>query len=153
MMAGGVSVMLGTDGVAADILGAARLMASLFRDARRDQNLMDPGAILELATLNGASALGMAGTIGSLEAGKKADFVLHDTERTEWGPVFDPVAQLALDAPTGTVHGVWIDGVQVVDDGRSTLIDEAKLLADARQAGMALIARTGLPTLTQWPVQ
>ena len=153
MMERGVNVMLGTDGVAADILGAARLMASLFRDARRDQNLMDPGAILELATVNGARALGMSQTIGSLEPGKKADFVLHDTERTEWGPVFDPVSQLALDAPTGTVHAVWIDGIQVIDDGRSTLIDEARLLADARQAGMALIARTGLPTLTQWPIQ
>jgi cytosine/adenosine deaminase-related metal-dependent hydrolase len=153
MMAAGVNVMLGTDGVAADILGAARLMASLFRDARRDQNFMAPSVILELATLNGARALGMSDAIGSIEVGKKADFVLHDTHLAEWGPVFDPVAQLALDAPTGAVHAVWIDGVQVIDGGRATLIDEDKLLADARQAGAALIARTGLPTLTQWPVQ
>jgi cytosine/adenosine deaminase-related metal-dependent hydrolase len=148
-----VNVMMGTDGVAADILGAARLTASLFRDARRDQNLLPPAAILELATLNGARALGMSDTIGSLEVGKKADFVLHDTDRPEWGAMFDPVAQLALDAPTSGVHSVWIDGVQVIDAGRATLIDEAKLLADARQAGAALIARTGLPTLTQWPIQ
>jgi cytosine/adenosine deaminase-related metal-dependent hydrolase len=152
MIAAGVNVMIGTDGIAADILGAARLTASLFRDARRDQNLLPPGAILELATVNGARGLGMSGEIGSLEAGKKADFVLHDTDLPEWGPVFDPVAQLALDAPTGRVHSAWIDGVQVIDDGRATLIDEAKLLADARQAGAALIARTGLPTLTEWPV-
>jgi hypothetical protein len=48
---------------------------------------------------------------------------------------------------------VWIDGVKVVDTGRATLIDEAKLMADARQAGAAVIARTGLPTLTTWQVQ
>jgi CTP:molybdopterin cytidylyltransferase MocA len=50
------------------------------------------------------------------------------------------------------VHSVWIDGEQVLDAGRSTRLDEAKLLADARQAGRALIARTGLPVRTEWPV-
>ena len=50
MMARGVTVMLGTDGVAADILGAARLMASLFRDARIDQTTFPAATVLELAT-------------------------------------------------------------------------------------------------------
>ncbi|HXV00640.1 MAG TPA: amidohydrolase family protein, partial [Caulobacteraceae bacterium] len=153
MAARGVNVVLGTDGVAADILGAARLMALLFRDARADETLYPPAAILEMATVNGARALGLGEAIGSLEVGKKADFVLHDTDTPPWGAVFDPVAQLALDAPTGAVHSVWIDGVQVIEAGRATLIDEAELLAKARAAGAALIARTGLPTLTQWAVQ
>jgi cytosine/adenosine deaminase-related metal-dependent hydrolase len=153
MAARGVNVMLGTDGMAADVLGAARLMALLFRDARADEHLYPPDAILELATVNGARALGLGEAIGSLEPGKKADFVLHDTDTPAWGPLFDPVAQLALDAPTGAVHSVWIDGVQVIDAGRATLFDEERLLAEARAAGAALIARTGLPSVTQWPVQ
>ena len=66
--------------------------------------------------------------------------------------MFDPVTQLALSAPASGVHSVWIDGVQVIDDGRATLIDEARLLADARAAGAAIIARTGLPAQTPWPV-
>jgi cytosine/adenosine deaminase-related metal-dependent hydrolase len=149
----GVNVALGTDGVAADILGAARLMAGLFRDARQDEHLYGPAAILEMATVNGARALGMESLIGSLEVGKKADFVLHDTDLPEWGPLFDPAAQLALCAPARGVHSVWIDGVKVIEAGRATRVDETKLLADARQAGAAVIARTGLPTLTTWPVQ
>lgn len=149
----GVNVALGTDGVAADILGAARLVAGVFRDARQDEHLYGPAAILEMATLNGARALGMESVIGSLEVGKKADFVLHDTDLPEWGPLFDPAAQLALCAPARGVHSVWIDGVKVIEAGGATRIDEAKLLADARQAGAAVIARTGLPTLTTWPVQ
>jgi 5-methylthioadenosine/S-adenosylhomocysteine deaminase len=149
----GVNVAVGTDGVAADILGAARLMAGVFRDARQDEHLYGPAAILEMATVNGARALGMESLIGSLEVGKKADFVLHDTDLPEWGPLFDPAAQLALCAPARGVHSVWIDGVKVIEAGRATLIDGAKLLADARQAGAAVIARTGLPTLTTWPIQ
>jgi len=147
-----VDVLLGTDGVAADILSSARLMASLFRDARCDQDMFPPGTILELATLNAARAMGMSSLIGSLETGKKADFVLHDTDLPEWGPVFDCVAQLALSAPPGGVHSVWIDGVRVLDAGRSVLLDEEKILADARQTGRAVIARTGLPNRTAWPV-
>jgi cytosine/adenosine deaminase-related metal-dependent hydrolase len=152
MLSRGVEVMLGTDGVATDILSSARLMAGLFRDARADQQIFPPSTILELATVNAARAMGVANCLGSLEVGKKADLVLHDTDLPEWGPVFDPVTQLAMSAPPSGVHSVWIDGVQVIDNGRPTLIDEAKLLADARAAGAAIIARTGLPAQTPWPV-
>ena len=152
MIAGGVNVLLGTDGVAADILSSARLMASVFRDARRDQDLFPPTTMLELATVNGAQAMGMSNFIGSLEVGKKADLVLHDTDLPEWGPVFDSVGQLAQSAPPSGVHSVWIDGVRVLEDGHATLIDEAKILADGRQAGLAVIARTKLPNKTPWPV-
>ncbi|HEY1427405.1 MAG TPA: amidohydrolase family protein [Caulobacteraceae bacterium] len=152
MLARGVNVMLGTDGAAADILASARLMASVFRDARCDQHLISPGGMLEMAITGGARGMGMAASLGSLEVGKKADIVLHDTDLPEWGPVFDAPAQLAMDAPSGGVHSVWIDGEQVLDAGRSTKLDEAKILADARQAGRALIARTGLPVRTEWPV-
>ena len=153
MLERGVPVMLGTDGMAADILGSGRLMASLFRDARRDQDLFPATTVLEMATTSPARAMGMSQLIGSLEPGKKADFVLHDTWLPDWGgPVFDVVGQLAFSAPSSGVHSVWIDGVRVLEDGRSTLIDQDKLLADARQAGRDLIARTGLPNRTPWPI-
>jgi cytosine/adenosine deaminase-related metal-dependent hydrolase len=153
MLARGVNLMLGTDGISADILGSGRLMASLFRDARADQDLIPATQVLEMATVNAARAMGWSDLIGALAPGLKADFVLHDTELADWGgPVFDAVNQLAFSAPAHGVHSVWIDGVRVLEDGRSTLIDEAKLLADARQAGRAVIARTQLPNRTPWPV-
>ena len=153
MIARGVNVVLGTDGAASDILSSARLMAGLFRDARQDPDLLPPSTALEIATLNGAKALGMEASIGSLEAGKKADLVLHDPELPEWGgPQFDVAGQLVFCAPPGGIHSVWIDGVWVVDQGRSTLLDQDKLLADARQAGRRLVERLGLPVRTTWPV-
>lgn len=152
MLDRGVDVMVGTDGIATDILSSARLMASLFRDARADQDIFPPETILELATINAASAMGMSPLIGSLEAGKKADIVLHDTYLTEWGPVFDSVAQLAMSAPPSGVDSVWIDGVRVLEGGRSTRLDEEKILADARQAGKEVIARTKLPNRPTWTV-
>ncbi len=151
MLERGVTVMLGTDGVPTDILDSARLMASLFRDARSDQEIFPPSTILELATINGAAAMGLSRQIGSLEVGKKADIVLHDTDLPEWGPLFDAASQLALCAPSRGVHSVWIDGVRVLEAGHATLVDEAKVRAAGRQAGAAIIARTGLPKQTTWP--
>jgi 5-methylthioadenosine/S-adenosylhomocysteine deaminase len=152
MIAKGVNVMLGTDGFATDILSSARMMAAGYRDARDDEESFPPTLLLELATINGAKGMGLDGVLGSLEAGKKADFVLHDSDLPEWGPVFDPAAQLALDASPSGVHSAWIDGVKVLEDGHSTFIDEAKLIADSKQAGLALIARTKLPNRPYWPV-
>jgi 5-methylthioadenosine/S-adenosylhomocysteine deaminase len=153
MLERGVNVLLGTDGVAADILSSARLMASLFRDARADQDLFPASTILELMTTNPARALGLSKLIGSLEIGKKADIVLHDTYLPDWGgPLFDPASQLAMCAPPGGVHSVFIDGVRVLAEGRSTMLDEEKLVADARQAGRAVVARTKLPNRPIWPI-
>lgn len=148
-----VTVMLGTDGLTTDILSSARRMAAGYRDARGDQDLLPSTTLLELATVNGARAMGWEDRIGALAPGYKADFVMHDTRRVEWGPVFDSVGQLALCAPPDGVHHVWIDGKQVLDAGRNLLLDEEKLLADAVQAGKALVERTGLPVRKPWPVQ
>ena len=154
MLEAGVDLTLGTDGIAADIMSSARLMASLFRDAREDQWLVPPTQVLEMATVNPAAALGWSHLIGSIELGKKADLVLHDTHLPDWGgPVFDVVEQLAFSAPPSGVHTVFVDGVKVIDAGRHTLIDEEALLARAREAGRAVVVRTGLPGHSPWPVQ
>ncbi|HLG87958.1 MAG TPA: amidohydrolase family protein [Alphaproteobacteria bacterium] len=152
MVARGVHLLVGTDGVATDILSSGRLTASWLRDAREDQDLFPAESILEMMTIGAAEAMGLSNLIGSIEVGKKADFVLHDTDLPEWGPVFDPVGQLTMDAPPSGVHSVWIDGVRVLEAGRATLLDEAKLVADGKQAGRAVVARTGLPYRSTWPV-
>jgi cytosine/adenosine deaminase-related metal-dependent hydrolase len=152
MLARGVNLMMGTDGIASDILSSARLMAGVFRDARADQELIPATTVLEMATVKAAAGLGLSHVVGSLEVGKAADIVLHDTHLAEWGPVFDVVEQMAFSAPPSGVHSVWIDGVRVLDAGRATLVDEEKILADGRQAGRAVIARTGLPERSPWPV-
>jgi len=152
MIARGVPFMLGTDGVATDILSSARLMAAAYRDAREDQDLLPATTLLELATTGAAAAMGWQGWTGALVPGHKADIVLHDTRTPEWGPVFDSVGQLALNASPAGVHSVWIDGRQVLEAGRHLLLDAEKIVADAAQAGRAVVARTGLPNRTPWPV-
>tara|TARA_R110000796_G_scaffold77989_1_gene174260 strand:- start:1058 stop:2455 length:1398 start_codon:yes stop_codon:yes gene_type:complete len=156
MAAAGVNIQLGTDGNnngnTSDIMRAMFAMAGLFKDARRDANLFSAYSVLEAATINGAKGAQMADQIGSLEPGKKADFVLHDRNRPEWVPLFNPVNQLVYSADGRGVHSVWVDGRRVVENYRSTLIDEDRLLAEVQAAGMALISREGRSVPSEWPV-
>ena len=156
MQAQGVNVTIGTDGNNNsnyhDLMRATYLVAGLFKDARQDPTLFPAELAYECATLHGARALQMEREIGSIEVGKKADFVAHDTHRPEWRPLFNVLNQLVWSADGRGVHSVWVDGVRVVDDYHCTTIDEEKLYAEAQAAGEAIMARTGLPRHGRWPV-
>jgi cytosine/adenosine deaminase-related metal-dependent hydrolase len=153
MAASGITLMLGTDGADnADMMRPISLMAGLFKDARRDTALFPAHQALEMATVNAAKALGLAGQIGSLEVGKKADLVLHDTDRPEWTPMLNPVNQLVWSADGRGVHSVWVDGQRLVDNYRCTTIDEDRLYKEAQGAAKAITGRSGLPFVCPWPV-
>jgi cytosine/adenosine deaminase-related metal-dependent hydrolase len=153
MAAAGINIALGTDGGdQADMMRPMSLVAGLFKDARRDVSLFPAHRALEMATLHGARIMRMEDRIGSLEVGKKADLVLHDTDRPEWRPLLNVIAQLVWSADGRSVHSVWVDGKRVVDNYRCTTIDEDRLYAEAQQAAEGLVRRSGLPTIMPWPV-
>jgi cytosine/adenosine deaminase-related metal-dependent hydrolase len=153
MAAAGVTLMLGTDGADfADMMRPMALMAGLFKDARRDQSLFPAHQALEMATINGAKAMGLDDLIGSLEVGKKADLVLHDTDRPEWKPLLNPVNHLVWSADGRGVHSVWVDGRRVVDNYRCATIDEDALYHRAQGAARSITERSGLPFVCPWPV-
>jgi cytosine/adenosine deaminase-related metal-dependent hydrolase len=153
MAAAGVNLLLGTDGADNhDMMRIVTLMAGLFKDARRDTAIFPAHQALEMATVNGARAMGMSDVIGSLEVGKKADIVLHDLDRPEWVPLHNVVNQLVWSADGRGVHSVWVDGRRVVEGYRCTTIDEAALYAEAQAAAEAIVRRSGLPATGAWPV-
>lgn len=107
----------------------------------------------EMATLGGAKALQMEEHIGSLDVGKHADVVLHDTERPEWRPLLNVMNQLVWSADGRGVHTVLVGGDIVVEDYRVTKIDESELWAAAQQAGEAITVRSGLPDKSKFPIR
>jgi cytosine/adenosine deaminase-related metal-dependent hydrolase len=131
---------------------ATYLVAGLFKDARTDPQMFPAEKAYEMATLGGARALRLDDQIGSLEPGKRADLVLHDTDRPEWRPLLNVASQLVWSADGRGVHTVLVDGRVVVEDGHCTTIDEEKLWADAQAMGEAISARSGLPDKAKWPV-
>jgi 5-methylthioadenosine/S-adenosylhomocysteine deaminase len=155
MVLKGVNVSLGTDGNNAsnysDLMRAAYLVAGLFKDARQDPQMFPAEKAFEMATIDGSRTMLMEDQIGSLESGKKADLVLHDTDRPEWRPLLNVMNQLVWSADGRGVHTVMVDGKVVVENGICTTVDEAKLWADAQQMGEAITGRSGLPDKAKYP--
>ena len=107
---------------------------------------------LELLTIRGAEALGVDGTVGSLEVGKQADIVAHDRTRVEWIPNSpDPVLQLVWGSDGRSVRDVYVGGSQVVRDRVLTTLDVHALTNDAVAAGRALRTRAGIQSVSRWP--
>lgn len=148
----GANLLLGTDGYDCDIMRTLPIASATFKDARGDMSVFPAHQMLETITVNAARALGMSNEIGSLAVGMRADFVCHDARRPELVPLLNPVGQLVWSADGRGVHSVWIDGEPVVENYRSTRIDELALLRDAHEAGRQLVRRTRLPLLSPWPV-
>jgi 5-methylthioadenosine/S-adenosylhomocysteine deaminase len=106
----------------------------------------------ELATIRGAEAVGMAADIGSLEVGKKADLVIHDTLRPEWTPRGDVALQLVWSADGRSVRDVLIDGKVVVRNQCCTTVDETALRLLAAGASKRLLDRAGKQVPHKWPM-
>lgn len=152
----GVNVSIGTDGNNAsnysDLMRATYLVAGLFKDARQDPQMFPAEMAYEMATLGGAKTMQMEDTIGSLEVGKRADVVMHDTDRPEWRPLLNVANQLVWSADGRGVHTVFVDGAMVVENGQMTTIDEGTFYDRCQRAGEAITARSGLPDKAKWPV-
>ncbi|MFM8356492.1 MAG: TRZ/ATZ family hydrolase [Gammaproteobacteria bacterium] len=133
LLAAGVNVALGSDGAASsnslDLLESARLASLLAKLTSGDAATLPERQALELATLAGARALGLAHETGSLEPGKSADFVAIDLSAPRFLPVHDPISQLIHTGAGSAVTHVWVRGRALVTEGRLDTIDETALRA------------------------
>ena len=133
MLAAGLRVGLGTDGAASnnrlDMFHEMRHAALLAKAASRDPTVVPAQTALRMATLDGASALGMADRIGSIEVGKLADLCAVDLGAVDCQPCFDPVSHLVHVAGREHVSHVWVNGETRVDKGAALLhINDSELL-------------------------
>jgi cytosine/adenosine deaminase-related metal-dependent hydrolase len=156
MLAAGVNVTLGTDGGPSnntyDLVREMR-WASYLHKARTLDPLVTPAeAVLEMATINGAKAMGLEKEIGSLEVGKQADFVVFDLDKPHVTPSVHPVSTLVY-AATGTdVDTVVIAGQVIVQGGRVLTLDEERILREVRERAAAVWRRAGIEDKPRWPV-
>ena len=130
LMALGVNVTVGSDHASSGIVDMPqeiRLACCCYKETRINPRVMPPETGIEMATVNGAKAALMSDRIGSIEVGKEADIVLFDTQRPEWQPLINPVANLVYSATGDSVRDVFVAGDQVVANGRLTKVDENKL--------------------------
>nr|WP_225937562.1 5'-deoxyadenosine deaminase [Myxococcus sp. RHSTA-1-4] len=142
----GVPVALGADGAPCnntlDIFHEMRL-ASVLQNPRRGPRAMAPMEVLEMATLNGARALGLEDEVGSIEPGKRADLTVVDVSGLHSSPMpGDVLSSLVYSARGSDVAHVFIDGKPVLKDGVLTTLDAASVMASAN-AHVERILRPG----------
>jgi len=137
MLALGIEVGLGTDGAASnnnlDMFETMDFAAKLHKLANMDPTVLPAPQVLEMATLSGARALGMGGDIGSLEKGKKADFILVETGSAHLQPLYNVYSRLVYDVKGPDVKTSVINGKIVMLDGKVLTLDENAILRKARE--------------------
>jgi len=141
MLAAGVRVGLGTDGPASnndlDMWEEMRLAAFLQKVTRMDPEVLPAETVLGMATIGGATAIGLGDQVGSLEAGKRADIIQVAFDDVHHVPTFDVVSHLVYVTDEQDVASVIVDGSLLMHDGEFLTLDTDRLAAEAK----ALAAR------------
>ena len=83
-----------------------------------------------MATYNGAAALGLESVIGSLEAGKAADFIAVRLDDVDQQPLYNVISHLVYACNRTAVTDLWVAGTQLMADRALLTIDEAALKRD-----------------------
>jgi 5-methylthioadenosine/S-adenosylhomocysteine deaminase len=137
MIRAGLRLGLGTDGAASNndlsMFEEMDLAAKLQKLVRNQPNIVTAEQMLELATIGGARALHMEKEIGSLEAGKKADFILVRANAPNAVPEYSVYSQIVYSLKASEVVTVVINGRMVMHNRRVLTLNEATVLAVARQ--------------------
>lgn len=145
----GLKVALGTDGVSSNnsvnMFEEMKHAALLQKTTRWDARVLPAQQALDLATLGGAAALGMASELGSIEVGKLADIILVDTLKPSVAPMHreNVVSNLVYAGGTDIVSHVIVGGELVLEGGRSLKVDERLVAREARAAAVDLLSLRG----------
>jgi cytosine/adenosine deaminase-related metal-dependent hydrolase len=159
MLASGITVGVGTDDAccndSVNLLSDIKTLVVLHKAARRDASALTAERALEMVTVDGAKAVGLASDIGSLEVGKKADIVMADLRRAQTTPAHDLAATLVFQAGGSEVDTVLVDGSIVIRGGRPTFLtpeEEQLLYEDATDRAARILARAGMRGTRPWRV-
>jgi cytosine/adenosine deaminase-related metal-dependent hydrolase len=148
LRAHGVKTGIGCDGSPCnnflDPLAEMRL-AALLQKWKHGPEKFGAADALALATCDGARALDAEDRIGTLEVGKRADFVVFDLERVHSlaADAVDPYTRIVFGADKGNIESVYVEGRPVVQNGRVPGFDDAEVVARGKEAIGRVLARAG----------
>ncbi|MBW2266146.1 MAG: amidohydrolase [Deltaproteobacteria bacterium] len=135
----GISVGIGTDGCASnnnlDMFQEMDFVAKLHKVDNLDPTVLNASQVLNLATRDGAAAIGLEKEIGSVEAGKRADLIIIDTHKPHLTPLYDPASHLVYAVNGGDVKDVIIDGRVVVENGVVLTMNVDEVIEEVEKLG------------------
>jgi len=127
MKMAGVRIGLGTDGPMSNnslnLFAVMRTVALMQRVKYKNNTLMKPKEILEMATIGGARSLYMEDRIGSIEPGKLADIIIIETKSPNMVPSYDPFATVVFQAEPSNVSTTIINGKIIMENREMKTVD------------------------------
>ena len=140
----GINLTIGTDGAISgndlDMWLAMRLTCGLAKGVNMEADALTAEQVLHMATISGAKALGKSDSLGSLEIGKNADFILVDINNCHSVPLFDPITHLVFGAGRSDVTDVFVSGKHVVKNKKISGLDIEKIHEEVRQLAPSIKA-------------
>jgi len=137
LLRSGINVALGTDGAASnndlDMIAEMKTAALLAKLSAHKATAVNATTALEMATINGARALGMENDIGSLEIGKQADFIALDMSNLEQQPMYNPISQLVYTSDRKQVTDLWVAGKHLMKNRKLTTLNMQSILTNTKQ--------------------
>jgi len=150
LASGGRSAALGSDQASGNnchnMLMEMKVAALLNKTRHRDPTVLPAWKTLRIATIEGATAIGLGDQIGSLEPGKKADLIILNLKAPHMTPIISrPVRNIApnivYSARGDEVEAAIIDGKVVMKEGRVLTMDEEQVIAEAQRAAEIITSR------------
>lgn len=143
----GVNVALGTDGGPSndtyDMIREMKIASILQKGRTLNPKSLEAWDVLEMATVEGAKALGIENEVGVLKPGMKADFITVSLNRVGLHPISDPVSLLVYAASGLDVRDVVIDGRLVVKEGVVQTLDENEVMKRAAKRLEKVLEKDG----------
>ncbi|WP_206811848.1 amidohydrolase family protein [Paradesulfitobacterium ferrireducens] len=151
----GIPVGLATDGPASnnsqDMVEVLKFAALLHKVHHLNPVALTAGQVLEMATIEGARAVGLEHEIGSLEVGKKADlFVFNPELSLKAVPMHNPVSTLVYSSSPQNIEMVMVDGKIVMENGQSVFMSETTAVSATRRVAEDLRRRAGITIKPAW---
>ena len=126
-----INVALGTDGAASNnrlnMLGELQLASLIGKTENSDSKAVDAWTVLEMATINGARALGQDAMLGTVEVGKAADLIALDLSGVHHMPRHDLASSLVYASDGTEVTWSWVAGQAVVRNRQLQTLDSSDL--------------------------
>jgi len=143
----GVNVTIGTDGSTTnnslDLMAEMKVLGLLQKSSRWDPTVAKAQELLDFATINAAKAIGMQDALGSIEAGKYADFVILDGRSPNLRPLLPEniISNIVYSGSSSNVKTVMCQGDLVLEDGRMNTINEEEVLSKSEEMWRSLCLR------------
>ncbi len=144
MRRAGIAVGLGTDGAASnndlDMFEAMRQAAFLHKLTSEDPRAIPAPTAIEMATIDGARAMGMERDVGSLEPGKRADLIVVSMSAARQTPLYDPLSHLVYVTRGDDVRTTIVNGRVLMRDRKVLTLDRDAILTEARALASRVLA-------------